>query len=228
MGIPYSYSLELPYRCWELIDQLWPQVSKIECSDGLGPLTTTFLLAMATPIIVVPIERIANKTKNNQSYVDDGYIDEQLTRKFQNIYKLDSLTDAAFFEKNSWSLVKWNKTKEPLNIARDFPQELASCLAKENAATAASKMPLSEWAACLRNAISHGGIAYLDKDGFQATGNSAKMFAFVSGDYKEDDAKKRNLVGIKVLRISEEAFKNFLKLWVIWLRENKLCNLKAA
>ena len=40
--------------------ELWPHVEKIRQAGRpeLGPLTTTFLISMSTPIINLPIERI--------------------------------------------------------------------------------------------------------------------------------------------------------------------------
>ena len=56
MGQPGHFSQELPQRCLHLIDELYQHAEETFApNDGhLGPLTTTFLLAMAIPIITLP------------------------------------------------------------------------------------------------------------------------------------------------------------------------------
>jgi hypothetical protein len=217
MGIPYSYSSELPARCLKLIDVLWTEVNKVSNGDGLGPLTSTFLLAVAMPMIVLPIERIALKPGNKSSYIDDSEFELELSKKFRHAYKLNCLADAPFIEKDAWRFAKWEKVEDPLNMAKEFPQELWDRLESVQATKDGSKMQLSEWAACLRNAIAHGGGAYLDETGRQERGNSTKMFAFFSGIYERNGSNKDKLLRVNVLRITEESFRNFLGLWVNWL-----------
>lgn len=58
--IPYHYSREIVKRCKALICALRPAIKQgLPIEDAPGePLDTTFLLAMATPMIVLPVERI--------------------------------------------------------------------------------------------------------------------------------------------------------------------------
>lgn len=228
MGIPYSYSSELPARCLKLIDVLWTEVNKVSNGDGLGPLTSTFLLSMAMPMIVLPIERIALKPGNKSSYIDDSEFDLELSKKFRDAYKLGRLADAPFIEKDVWRFAKWEKVEDPLNLAKDFPQELGEHLESVQAVKDGNGMQLSEWAACLRNALAHGGVAYLDETGRHEKGKSAKMFAFFSGIYEKNGSNKDKLLRINVLRITEESFRDFLGLWVGWLLEKNLIVRLAA
>ena len=59
MGRPTHYSSEIPIRCQALIAMLRDKVQEESDPDGRwgGPLRTTFLVAMATPMVVLPIER---------------------------------------------------------------------------------------------------------------------------------------------------------------------------
>jgi hypothetical protein len=81
MGNPLHYSLELPQRCLQLIDELWPYAEKTQQPNhpNLGPLTTTFLISMSMPIINLPIERI-ERGRNGESYADDRPIDPAVTK----------------------------------------------------------------------------------------------------------------------------------------------------
>jgi len=59
MGRPEHYSLDLVTRCRSLLEHLMPYVRKGLPGDEKfgGSLSTTFLLAMANPIIALPVER---------------------------------------------------------------------------------------------------------------------------------------------------------------------------
>jgi hypothetical protein len=65
----------------------------------------------------------------------------------------------------------------------------------------------------LRNALAHGGVSYLDKNGRQ-TECKAAMFAFVSGKLC-----RNKIVSFDLLRISEADLCAFLLEWSRWLKE---------
>lgn len=56
----------------------------------------------------------------------------------------------------------------------------------------------------LRNALAHGGIAYLDEKGHQ-TDSQAAMLAFVGAVMK-----KGRITGVNVLRVHERHYREFL------------------
>ena len=60
MSEPQHYSRDIARRCQYLISHLHPIVTAGLPNDAQfgGSLTTTFLLAMATPMVVLPMERI--------------------------------------------------------------------------------------------------------------------------------------------------------------------------
>jgi hypothetical protein len=78
---PLHYSLELPQRCLQLIEELWPHAEKARQRGlpKLGALTTTFLISMSMPIINLPVERIERyKNERGQGYADDRHVDVRL------------------------------------------------------------------------------------------------------------------------------------------------------
>lgn len=75
MGNPLHFSTELPGRCLQLIEELWPYAERTRQQDrpDLGSLTTTFLISMSMPIINLPIERIErHKNPEVEGYADDS------------------------------------------------------------------------------------------------------------------------------------------------------------
>lgn len=68
MGVPAHFSLELPRRCMKLINDFLPTVGTVFADSDrreLGGLTSTFLISMAGPIVVLPIERIERHLQKN-------------------------------------------------------------------------------------------------------------------------------------------------------------------
>ncbi len=81
--IPEHYGRDIAQRCQSLVRELLPVVKNgLDHDDRFGgPLSTTFLLALATPMIVLPIERIfkpANPRANNAA--DDRHLDPALAQ----------------------------------------------------------------------------------------------------------------------------------------------------
>lgn len=232
MGIPAHYSQELPDRCYQLINKLWPAVQDVR-ADGqehLGPLTTTFLLAMANPIIVMPIERIERyRGKEIGGYVNDRPLNEHLAQEVDRVLGASRFDTCPFFQAGYWRFAKIAFNHQ--NFALEFPQTLKESLDAATALSAAASLQSSQWASCLRNAISHGGVNYLDALGRADHHGETEMLAFVSATYpkypkghifegRRDTSQPP--VELNVLRITEAGFRDFLARWVDWLKASGL------
>jgi hypothetical protein len=92
VGNPLHYSLELPQRCLQLIEELWPHVERTRQKDrpDLGSLSTTFLISMSMPIINLPIERLERQSL----YADDSHINPKMTRAIKTILGSQELQKA--------------------------------------------------------------------------------------------------------------------------------------
>lgn len=232
MGIPTHYSQDLPDRCYQLITKLWPAVQEVraEGQEHLGPLTTTFLLAMANPIIVLPIERIErHRGKEVGGYVNDRPLNGRLAKEIDRVLGAARFDQCPFFAQGQWRFSTIGF--EHQNFALEFPWLLKEALDEASALEAAAALQASQWASCLRNAISHGGVSYLDADGCANHHGETEMLAFVSATYpkypkghalegRRDTSK--HPVELKVLRIKETGFRDFLTRWVEWLKASGL------
>jgi hypothetical protein len=225
MGVPLHYSLELPQRSLQLIEELWPRVTctRERAHPELGSLTTTFLISMSIPIINLPIERM-QRQKSGSGYADDRHITPELTDTVDTVLGKGVLQDTPFNSRNVWRFVSCEPT---FNIADPLPNNVATALNDEAAAIEANKMQTSQWCSILRNAMAHGGVAYLDEDGQTTFTRPVKMIAFVAGNY-ERYKRRRKLVALNILRISETNYMRFLRVWVAWLRSSGLADLEAA
>lgn len=217
MGNPQHFSLELPQRCLRLIDQLWPAANRVfpEHRKDLGPLTATFLLSMSMPIINLPIERMErHKSATGEGYADDRHLNGEVVKELNKRLGGHPARQAPFFDAAAW---RYHRAPPPMNISRGLPQPVAEALLEEQAVAAAGALPGSQWCSILRNALAHGGIAYLSGDGRSLPDAPVTHFAFISGIYERTDTRHENAIGYHVLRISEEDYLTFLKLWVRWL-----------
>lgn len=226
MGNPLHYSLELPERCLQLIEDLWPHAKKSRQREHpeLGALTATFLISMSMPIINLPVERIErHRDSEDHGYADDRHIDPQVTEAVMTALSSQELRQAPFYSPQAWSFVAYSG--RPLfNIAKSIPDDVAQELGAEEAFRTANKMPTSQWCGVLRNAMAHGGIAYLDGQGRTSHGQPVKMYAFVSRRFASD---RREISGLNVLRISEANYLDFLRKWVAWLKSSGWNELAA-
>ena len=228
MGNPQNYSLELPARCLALLDELWPYAQKTFHGGrpDLGPLTTTFLISMSMPIINVPIERIDRRRgEEDPHYASDRSIDPAVVRAIDETLGGKPVRGAPFFRYGAWRFVSCGTAPFP-NIANGLPESIAEGLDADVAARDAANMPASRWCSILRNALAHGGIAYLNEQGQSSYGDPVKMFAFASGKY--DQGRPQSLISVNFLRISENDYREFLHLWVGWLQKSGVAKASEA
>lgn len=209
MGIPEHFSHDIAQRCRFLIQELQPRLDELKSDKFGGPLRTTFLLAMATPMIVLPVDRIFQPGQGRVRVADDTFLSPDLAQHVKNALGDEQVfATAPFFETGSWRYVA---DHPPFNVAEGLPDELQEHLSTENAIQSAREASTKSIIVDLRNALAHGGVAYLDRYGRTAE-REAAMLAFVA----KKSQKSENL---NVLRIHEVAFRSFLMAWADWLCE---------
>jgi len=210
-----------------LIDALLPTARDVRMpgEEDAGPLVTTFILAMSTPVLTLPIERVERHYgAETEGYVDDRHLSAGVAEAVNENLGGSPLRKSKFFQQNTWRFGAM-PYQAGLNFARHFPKELVESLGDEIALHEAARMPASKWASCLRNALAHGGVVYLDAEGRQSHGQPTEHLAFVSGKPTED---RSSFEEIRVLRISRDDYIGFIRRWVEWLEESGLSFELAA
>jgi hypothetical protein len=169
---------------------------------------------MSYPIINLPIERIErHSSRQEQEYADDRHIDSKLAVTVWRDLGGKKLREASFFTSGAWSFCQ----SEVFNISDGLPERYAEILASPEAHTSASAMDTSRWCSALRNALAHGGVAYLNEHGRYAYEAPVSMYLFASGRYRKEE-DRQVLVRLNLLRIKEVDYRNFLRSWVKWLQ----------
>ena len=148
-----------------------------------------------------------------------------MTDEVRRVFKLHRFESAPFFVGGHWRFTDFAYNGE--NLSQHFPERIAQRLAAPEAVDAAANLQVTEWASCLRNALAHGGVIYVDGDGRQSHGQKAEGFIFVSAKYPDRDTRQPP-ESLKILRISEVDFQSFLRRWVDWLQSSGLSQALAA
>jgi hypothetical protein len=209
--IPEHYARDIVERCETLIESLLPVVMQDPAKRFGGPLGTTFLVAMSTPMILLPIERMLKPSANRDSVADDRTVDESLGKAVaETLGATTRFGDTPFARAGAWSYVGG---QSPFNLAGGIPGELLEQLSENESSRAALNTSAIRVLTDLRNALAHGGIACLDERGRQTDGQAA-MLAFVGAVMKGG-----RITGVNVLRIGEGDYRQFLAAWASWLRE---------
>lgn len=213
MSRPQHYSLEIATRCQRLIEQLSDKVGE-DCrlaDEWGGPLRTTFLLAMSTPMLVLPMERLFRPLFGRSGVANDAELDPTLAQRVSDTFDRGrTFGEAPFFIADTWAYVA---ATDSFPIAKTWPQEKFDALAASEAMMTAASASAADVLECLRNALAHGGIAYLDAHGRQ-TDNATDMLAFV--------AKTRDRKALQLLRVSVDGYEKFLRAWSSWLGEHQV------
>ena len=220
MGIPKHYSRDIVQRCQALIGDLYPIVEKGFPSNRQfgGPLVTTFLLAIATPMIVLPIERIFKAARGDAVTADDCQVAPAFAEQVNDVLGPERrFADAPFVIPDRWSYVR---NLDPFNFAEWWSNDLPEKLASKGAFAAANEAPAQRILLDLRNALAHGGVAYLDSNGQQIDSGQAAMLALASAQLKD-----RKVARINVLRIHQDDFFKFVMSWAEWLATPPLRNV---
>ena len=213
MGRPQHYSLEIASRCQRLIEQLNDKVGDDRhlVDEWGGPLRTTFLLAMSTPMLVLPMERLFRPVFNKGGVANDAELDPVLAERVHDIFDQGRIFgNAPFFAAETWA---YADAVAIFPVAKAWPPEIFDQLARPEAMAAAAEAPAADVLECLRNALAHGGIAYLDAKGRQ-TDDATNMLAFASNT--------RDRKRLRLLRISVDGYQKFLHAWSAWLGERQV------
>ncbi|MGR3591826.1 MAG: hypothetical protein ACU0B9_20235 [Limimaricola soesokkakensis] len=179
------------------------------------------------PIINIPTERIEKYLgqRDTEGYVDDRHINPEATEAFNKVLQVQRFGQAPFFETGHWRFYEYRG--ESINLSNGMPEEIATKLDQNEAADRASAMQASQWLSVIRNALAHGGVIYLDEHGRSSHDAPIRMFGFVNGKYtggtcphQQDQTCRavRVPVGLNILRISVEDYRDFLRRWVDWMQ----------
>ncbi|TAW39041.1 hypothetical protein ELI17_37355 [Rhizobium ruizarguesonis] len=205
MGVPDRFAVEYPRRALELIEML-------ETSAREKSLLGSFGLLAASAVLTIPFERM-----RTGHFLHDNERDADLVKH------LKALEKAAFLKAPFWRKApedgEWRQSRIMGNVdkahrwldqdGRDPRSEEANTIQTRKA---------SQVLRVLRNALAHGNIIYLDRDGEEIAGNQMVYMAFLSR-YEETAEQCEQAETYRLVIATEDAFLHFVKSWAGWIAD---------
>ncbi|API55176.1 MULTISPECIES: hypothetical protein [Rhizobium] len=185
-GKPAKFSVDIPRRCQMPIDELWPLISE-KRDDGSLPLNASFLLAISTPMINLPIERIWKPEMGHAvGHLNDGVLSGRLAGAMRENIANHPISQAPFYQPDVWRYHYLPKgTGLPDLSQGGLPADVGAALESPAGLPAGAALTAALFCKILRNGLAHGGVLYLDEHGRSTPGAPVRAFCFVST--KEND-----------------------------------------
>ncbi|KRC12695.1 hypothetical protein ASE23_20250 [Rhizobium sp. Root73] len=178
-------------------------------------------------MILLPIERIMKHLDEDVvGYTDDRQLSPDVSRSIQERIRGKKLRNNAELAGFGWSFIPRTQVFQTSN---ELPEGIAKSLSSDEANASAQDMPMDQFISCLRNSLAHGGVMYLDQQGYSSR-KAAEMLLFVSAKQTRPapfvDEKTGKIIvplpvtdGLRLLRIATRDFRLFLSSWTEWLDE---------
>ena len=189
--VPERFVTEYPARCRQLLDLL-------EGPAREADLVGSFALLVASAAFTIPFARMVEKAHPLSAPEDELYDAVEGLKK-------QSFADAKFWDGEKPGFFRYAK------IVTEAEDSVRWRNAKGEHPLASSEMKdANVILRTIRNALAHGNVVYLDKDGYETAGNRLVYLAFLS--------RHENGDGYRVAIFDEETFLAFLKAWIEWLQ----------
>jgi len=214
MGVPDRFAIEYPRRALDLIEML-------EASAREKSLLGSFGLLAASAILTIPFERM-----RTSHFLHNDARDADLVKNLKVLEK------AAFLEAPFWRSAPddgaWRQSRitNTVDEVHGWLDEVDRDPRSEEANTIQTRKA-NEVLRVLRNALAHGNIIYLDKNGQEIAGHQMVYMAFLSR-YEETASQREQAETYRVVITTEEAFLHFVKSWAKWIGSFDLDRRLAA
>lgn len=191
MGVPDRFVTEYPARCRQLLDMLEEPARK---ADLVG----SFALLVASAAFNIPFARMVEKTHPL------GAPEDQLYQAVKGLKKQD-FTQAEFWDGAQPAFFRYAKI---VTGAEDSVQWRDAN--GQHPFSSSESKDANTVLRTIRNALAHGNVVYLDKNGHETAGERLVYLAFLS--------RHENGDGYRAAIFDEETFLAFLKVWIAWLQ----------
>jgi hypothetical protein len=179
-------------------------------------LTTTFALALAMPLIVIPFERNSEFTDMNELQTDRQFAEEFARLKDANFFA-HFLQSPKLLE--MWRFVAIHEASSKgvrINSPHTWRDDLGRHPLQSGAVNQLKEQSVDRILYTMRNALSHATIVYLNEQGLEQHDREVTHLAFVSRK------RRQTPHDFYVLIVEQQEFVRFLRAWVQWLQQIRL------
>ncbi|NUU41573.1 hypothetical protein [Tardiphaga robiniae] len=191
MGVPDRFVTDYPARCRQLLDML---EGPARSADLLG----SFALLVASAAFNIPFARMVEKAHPL------GAPEEKLYEAVEALKK-QAFAEAAFWTSAKPAFFRYAKI---VNSAEDSVHWRDA--AGQHPLTSTESKDANTVLRTIRNALAHGNVVYLNRNGHETAGERLVYLGFLS--------KHENGDGYRIAIFDEETFLAFLKAWITWLQ----------
>jgi len=201
--IPQRFVVEYPARCVLLLRMLEPLARE-------NQLVGSFSLLVANSIFVIPFERMK-----------DAHPLHENEREPEIYEAIRAESGKPFLEAALWNNkapTDWRMSRimTPANEAHGWKDRHGLHPMSEGAENVIGAKKLDDVVRVIRNALAHGNVIYLDKNGMESPGAQVRYLGFLSR-YEESKEQRDKAETYRLVTTTEEGFLAFVKAWAAWL-----------
>jgi hypothetical protein len=200
--IPERFCIDYPTRVLELLDKLSPRAAAMD-------LSTTFILSLAMPMLVVPFERL----KSGHQF-SDARVDPTLHQALEAVKPIP-FKDTPFWteaDRDKWRFAHIvshvNSPNRWIDAEGEHPLRRAN-------PPLAGGVAFANIIHTLRHGLAHGCVVYLDENGEERPGRRVTQIAFLCKAYQASGVPPG---AHRLVVVEEEALRTFLFAWCRWLQ----------
>lgn len=201
--IPARFVVEYPKRCLDLLEALERTARRHE---RMG----SFSLLAAAAVFVIPYERM--KSKNP---LHNPTRDTNLSRALKSLEN-KRLVTAPFWNGNPPRAWRFSRIVKNVNDTERWEDEEGRHPVEADANNSFESRKADDVLRVIRNALAHGNIVYLNKDGFERRDTKLQFLGFLSR-YEESPEDRAKLETYRLVTTTEDEFLRFVKLWAKWV-----------
>lgn len=201
--IPRRFVVEYPQRCLRLLEATEPFARQEK-------LVGSFALLVASALFTIPYERLNVKHPLSASTSSTELYDAL------RIVQRKKFLEADFWNgmrPGDWRFSRIMTTPE---VTSDWKDEKGMHPMHNDADNTIGRRDADAVLRVIRNALAHGNVVYLDKDGLETVGATVQYLAFLSR-YEETPEQRAKSETYRIVATSEEVFLTFVKCWATWL-----------
>jgi hypothetical protein len=200
--VPSRFAIEYPQRALELIRLFEDKARRRDLVGSFG-------LLAAAAVLTIPYERM-----KASHFLHDEQQDHDLAAQIKKLEKVKFLS-APFWGTEVPGEWRQSRIMESVDRVDDWKDQEGRPSLSTSANTI-EKRKAGEVIRVLRNALAHGNIIYLDKNGREIAGNPMEYMAFLSR-YEESEEERKLRTTYRVVVASEEGFLHLVKSWASWV-----------
>jgi hypothetical protein len=199
--IPNRFATEYPERCLQLLKAFEPIAQEHD-------LNGTFSIMLAASVLIIPWERVSNKHPLVQEH--GSVLQASINR----------LEKQKWLEADFWggtTTGKWHFSRimgDPNNVAGWRDDHDRPSFSSESNTINRRNVPAVF--RVLRNALAHGNIIYLDRNGWETEGARVHYLAFLAR-YEENEEQKKKAETYRLVTVREKDFLPFVRAWARWV-----------